>query len=66
VGQELAKIYDVVQRYAGANGRIELAKAVEMSRAKALEIDDTAELIDNFKKTATKIMGKNIDELISG
>jgi hypothetical protein len=66
VGQELAKIYDLVQKFAGSSGRIKFAKAVEASKAKASEIEDTAEQVDRYKKAAEQIIGKSIDELLSG
>ncbi len=61
----LAKIYKIVEEQAGNNGRIRLAEMTQIPRTKAKQIVDTPEMVDYFKKTASEIMGHDIEPYLS-
>lgn len=65
MGATLEKIYKVVTDKAGFEGRLKLAEKTGISRTKAVEMEDTAEIIAKFKETADQILGQDIDEFLS-
>lgn len=64
MGERLVQIYDIVTEHCGYDGRMRLAVQTGITRSKALEIDDTPERIDHFKKEASEILKRNIDEFM--
>ena len=64
MGATLEKIYKVVTDKAGFEGRLKLAEKTGISRKKAIEMEDTAEIVAKFKETADQILGKDIDEFL--
>ena len=64
MGATLEKIYQVVTDKAGFEGRLKLAEKTGISRTKAVEIEDTAEIVSKFKETADQILGQDIDEFL--
>ena len=63
MGGKLAKIYDIVTKHAGLEGRTRLATATGVSKVQAAEMDDTEKMITKFKNVASEIIGRDIDEL---
>lgn len=61
MGNLLEKIYDVVTDQAGFKGRVKLAEITGISKTRAVEMEDSAELISKFKAAADEIVGKDID-----
>ncbi len=64
MGEVLEKIYNIVTNKAGNNGRLKLAEKTGMPRVKAVKEDDKPEVVAAFKKTASEILGKDIDEFL--
>ncbi len=64
MGARLEKIFSVVEEKAGNNGRIKLAQLTKVSKAHAKEMNDDPEVVANFKRIASEILGKNIDEFL--
>lgn len=65
MGERLVQIYDIVTEHAGYDGRLRLAVQTGITRSKAMEIEDTPERIDHFKKEAGEILKRSIDELMT-
>ncbi len=63
MGAKLDEIYEIVTKKAGFKGRLRLAVKTGIPRVKAVQEEDTPELIDTFKKAASEILGKDIDKL---
>lgn len=63
MGDKLNEIYEIVTKKAGNKGRLRLAEKTGIPRVKAVQEEDTPELIDTFKKAASEILGENIDKL---
>ena len=63
MGEELVKIFEIVERFGGYDARIKLAEKTGFSKVKASEIEDTPENVEAFKRLASQILGKNIDDL---
>ena len=64
MGKLLEEIYDVVTDKAGFKGRTNLAVKTGISRTKAGEMDDSADLISKFKQAADEIVGQDIDKFL--
>ena len=64
MGKTLLKIYDVITDKTGFTGRMKLAEMTKVSKDKAAELEDNEELLAKFKKAASEILGKNIDEFL--
>lgn len=65
MGATLDKIYKVVTDKAGFKGRMRLAVRTGISRTKAVQMEDTPEIITKFKKEADEIVGQDIDEFFT-
>jgi hypothetical protein len=65
MGAKLEQIFDTVERKAGNNGRLKLAQLTKMTKSQAKDAADTPELVANFKRIASEILGRNIDDLLS-
>ena len=66
MGVMLTKIYDIVTKKAGFEGRLRLAVMTGLSKEKALNIEDTDELVSKFKLAAKEIIGEDIDKFLEG
>jgi len=64
MGKVLEKIYDIITNKAGNNGRLKLAEKTGVPRVKAVKENDKPELVAAFKKAASEILGKDIDEFL--
>jgi hypothetical protein len=64
MGKILGHIFQTVEDKAGIPGRIKLAQITGISQQQALAMRDKAELIKRCKKTATEILGKDINEFL--
>ena len=64
MGSTLDKIFTIVTKKAGCEGRMRLAKKTGIPRTKASEIEDTPETISRFKAVADEILGCDIDEFM--
>jgi len=64
MGNLLEEIYRVVTEKSGFKGRMRLAVKTGLSRTKAGQMDDSAELISKFKGAADEILGRDIDQFI--
>jgi len=60
------EIYKIVTDKAGFKGRMRLAVKTGISRTKGAEMEDTPEMIANFKKAADEIVGQDIDPFFKG
>ncbi len=65
MGAKLEQIFDTIERKTGNNGRLKLAQLAKMTKSQATEAIDTPELIANFKRIASEILGRNIDDILS-
>lgn len=61
MGAMLDEIYRIVTEKAGYKGRMTLASKTGISRTRAVEMEDTPEIITKFKKIADEIVGRDID-----
>lgn len=64
MGNLLEEIYRVVTDRAGFKGRMRLAVKTGISRTKAGQMEDSAELLSKFKEAADEIVGRDIDDFI--
>ncbi|MEI6613284.1 MAG: hypothetical protein WCL37_00135 [Chrysiogenales bacterium] len=64
MGKILGQIFQLVENKAGIAGRIKLAQKTGIPRQHALTMRDKADLIKRFKKAATEILGKDIEEFL--
>ena len=64
MGVMLEHIYRVVTQKAGFKGRTELAVRTGISRTKASQVEDNADIIAKFKKVADEIVGQDIEEFL--
>jgi hypothetical protein len=64
MGNLLEEIYRVVSEQAGFKGRMRLAVKTGISKIKAGQRKDSAELISKFKEAADEILGRDIDQFI--
>lgn len=64
MGNLLEKIYDLVIRNAGNNGRMKLAVKTGVPRAEAANTEDSNEIVMKFKEAATEILGEDVDDLL--
>lgn len=60
---KLEKIYNIIEEKLGNNGRLKFAQLTKVPKASATEMDDTPEMVATFKRIASEMLGKNIDEL---
>ena len=60
MGTKLVRIFEIVMEQAGVKGRLALASKMGVSMAKAAEMKDTEELINEFKAAANQILDENI------
>lgn len=60
---KLEKIYNIIEEKLGNNGRLKFAQLTKIPRTQAAEIDDSPETVATFKRIASEMLGKNIDEL---
>jgi len=63
MGAKLDEIYEIVTKKAGFKGRLRLAVKTGIPRVKAVQEEDTPELVATFKEAASEILGKNIDKI---
>lgn len=64
MGKILGHIYQTVENKAGIPGRIKLAQKTGISQQQAVAMRDKANILKQFKKAATEILGKDIDEFL--
>jgi hypothetical protein len=64
MGRLLKRIYQIVEEKAGIPGRIKLAQETGFSQQQAADMRDKADLVKRSKKTATKILGQDIDDFL--
>jgi hypothetical protein len=64
MGEKLEKIFSIVEEKAGNNGRLKLAQLTKITKSQAKDMNDDAELVTTFKRIASEILGKNIDEFL--
>lgn len=64
MGAILEEIYDIVTKKAGLKGRAKLAEKTGVPKARAAEEEDSKDLVAKFKKTASEIIGSDIEELL--
>ncbi|MDQ1351082.1 MAG: hypothetical protein QG657_1384 [Acidobacteriota bacterium] len=60
---KLEKIYNIIEEKLGNNGRLKFAQLTKIPRTQAVEMDDAPEMVAVFKRIASEMLGKNIDEL---
>jgi hypothetical protein len=61
MGAMINEIYKIVTDRAGFKGRMRLAVRTGISRTKAMQMEDTPEMISKFKMAADEIVGRDID-----
>ena len=61
MGAMINEIYRIVTEKAGFKGRMRLAVRTGISRTKAVQMEDTPEMITRFKSAADEIAGRDID-----
>ncbi len=66
MAEKLVKIYDIVTKFAGLEGRMKLAVKSGVSRTQAAEMDDTPDKLAKFVKEASEIIGRDISDLVEG
>jgi hypothetical protein len=66
MGVLLDEIYKVVTEKAGLKGRMRLAVMTGIPRTKAVQMEDSAEIVSKFKSAADEIVGVDIDEFFKG
>jgi len=66
MADKLVKIYDIVTKLAGLEGRMKLAVKTGVSRTQAAEIEDSPDKLAKFVKEASDIVGRDISELVEG
>jgi hypothetical protein len=66
MAEKIIKIYDIVTKFAGLEGRMKLAVKTGVSRTQAAEIEDTPDKLAEFAKEASDIIGRDISELVEG
>ena len=66
MAEKLVKIYEIVTKLAGLEGRMKLAVKTGVSRTQAAEIEDTPDKLTKFEKEASDIVGRDITELLEG
>ena len=59
---KLEKIYNIIEEKLGNNGRLKLAQLTKVTKTQASEMNDTPEMVAVFKRVASEMLGKNIDE----
>jgi hypothetical protein len=64
MGKLLEQIYKIVEAKGGLSGRLKLAQETGISLQQAIVLRDKAEIVKRFKKTASKILETDIDELL--
>ncbi|MGE5343125.1 MAG: hypothetical protein ACM3SY_16750 [Candidatus Omnitrophota bacterium] len=62
MGAKLERIFMIVEEKTGNNGRLKLAQLTKTTRTHAKEMPDDPETVALFKRIASEILGKNIDE----
>ncbi|MDY0296919.1 MAG: hypothetical protein RB296_06335 [Acidobacteriota bacterium] len=60
----LEKIYQIVTEKGGYDARMSLAQKTGIPRTKAIEMDDSPEVISRFKAAADEILGTDIDKFL--
>jgi hypothetical protein len=60
---KLEKIYNIIEEKLGNNGRLKFAQLTKVPKTQALEMEDSPETVAVFKRIASEILGRNIDEL---
>jgi hypothetical protein len=63
MGIMLDEIYKVVAEKAGFKGRMRLAVRTGIPRTKAVQMEDSAEIVSKFKRAADEIVGQDIGEV---
>ena len=64
MGVILYKIFKIVEKEGGVPARLKFAQATKISINGVKKVKDKPEYIANFKKIASAILGKNIDDLL--
>jgi hypothetical protein len=64
MGKKIAQIFDIVATKKGFDGRMKLAEQCGISKSKALEVEDSPELMKTFRKEASTIIGEDISKYI--
>ncbi len=64
MGEKLVKLYQIVTDKGGLEARIKLAQRTGVPKSKAAQATDTDEVLEKFKKIASEILGKNVDEFL--
>jgi len=64
MGSTLEKIYAIVTEKGGLDARMTLAQKTGIPRTKAVEMEDTPEVIRKFKTTADEILSTDIDQFM--
>lgn len=64
MGNLLERIINVVEQKQGFKGRMRLAVRTGVPRKKAMQIEDSSEIVSKFKAAASEIIGKNVEEFL--
>ncbi|MCX6555923.1 MAG: hypothetical protein NTW95_00590 [Candidatus Aminicenantes bacterium] len=64
MGKLLLRIYRIVEDKGGLQGRLTLALKTGISQQQAAVIRDKAEIVKRVRKTATEILGQDIDDFL--
>ena len=64
MGVILYKIFKIVEKEGGVPARLKFAQATKISINAVKKVKDKPEYIANFKKIASSILGKDIDDLL--
>ncbi|MEO0265848.1 MAG: hypothetical protein ABIM31_06710 [candidate division WOR-3 bacterium] len=62
MGEKISKIFQIVEKYGGTAARIQLAQKTGITASKALDIEETDELLKKVKDIASQLLGKRIEE----
>ncbi|HLP48702.1 MAG TPA: hypothetical protein VK186_05120 [Candidatus Deferrimicrobium sp.] len=60
---KLEKIFNIIEEKLGTNGRVKLAQLTKVTKTQAAEMADSPETVAVFKRIASELLGKNIDEI---
>ncbi len=64
MGAVLYKIFKIVEAEGGVPARLKFAQTTKVSLERVKKVKDKPEYIENFKKVAAAILGKDIDDFL--
>ncbi len=64
MGAVLLKIFKIIEAEGGVSARLKFAQKTKIGLSRVKRIKDKPAYIENFKKIAEEILGKDIDEFL--